>query len=453
MDLIKPTLILAVIITLIMLIINGLIIISEKDIRYKHTFEFWLTYLVYFIYEVLSHDASPEIIALVTVIWIWRTRTIVRILSDVSGANLAKSWHTGLFLGAYTFSFMMAILGREFAFFTVPVAFANFAICIDVINRTRLKLKANKEYKVPHVLLLLNILVIGMHFLDYPFLRFVPEFAVYAYMVVLINVIVMAVVLPSVTILDLEREHKNKLEDTLSMRMRQLEEKSRLSTLGQMTTGIFPQFNDPLSIISSRTTELRHKVYNNEMEKETLIKSLNQIEETSERMTRVIHSLKKFGRDSRTAPFEMVPIATIVEDTLSYCVDRFQHAGILLDVEPYPVKSIECRSSQISQVILNLLVNSFEAVQETRYAWTRISFEEGATTIRLRVTDSGNGIQEQVRIRMMEPFFTTKLTSGTGLGLSIARRITEEHHGKIFYDDTSINTSFVVELPYRQSSI
>lgn len=452
MDFIKPTIFLAVSITLIMLVINGLILISERNSRYKHTFIFWCSYLAYFGYEALTQDSSHYVIAGATFFWIWRTMTIGRILSDVAGENVSMPWHTLLFVGAYTFSIMLAFLGREFVVFTIPVAVAHFVICFDLINRTKHKLLRKKSFSIPHILLLLNVLVIGVHFLDYPFLRFKPEFAVYAYMIVLLNVIVMAVVLPAVTILDLEGEHKKKLEDTLSMRMKQLEERSKLSALGEMTTGIFPEFNDPLSIISHRTSELRHKVFTDQVEKEALIKSLNQIEATSERMSRVIHSLKKFGRDSKSSPLEMVAVATVVEDTLSYCVDRFQHAGILLDVEPYPVKNVECRSSQISQVLLNLLVNSFEAIQETRYAWIRISFEEKPTTIRIRVTDSGTGIQEQVRAKMMEPFFTTKVTGGNGLGLSIAKSIIEEHRGKLFYDESSINTSFVIEMPYRQSS-
>lgn len=453
MELLKPILYLSILTTILMIVINGLIYLSEKNRRYIHTFEFWCAYLFYFAISYFTEGYDPHVVALSTFVWIWRTRCIAIMLGDISDESLFKSWHTLMFAGAYTFGVLLAFAGTNFTIYTILPSLANFIIGLDIIKQTAFNLKKRGKIQMPHKLLLFTVFIISVHLLDYPFIRYENAYASFGFMVVLFTTIMMAILLPSVTILDLERVHKQKLEETLSKRMKQLEERSKLSALGEMTTGIFPEFNDPLSIISHRTSELRHKIFNDQVEKEAVLKSLNQIEATSERMSRVIHSLKKFGRDSKSSPLEMVAVASVVEDTLSYCVDRFQHAGILLDVEPYPVKNIECRSSQISQVLLNLLMNSFEAIQETRYAWIRISFEEGPTTIRIRLTDSGTGIQEQVRAKMFEPFFTTKVTGGNGLGLSIARSIIEEHQGKIFYDESSINTSFVVELPYRQSSI
>jgi signal transduction histidine kinase len=67
---------------------------------------------------------------------------------------------------------------------------------------------------------------------------------------------------------------------------------------------------------------------------------------------------------------------------------------------------------------------------------------------KISVTDSGEGIGPEVLEKIMMPFFTTKeVGKGTGLGLSISKGIIEDHKGKLYYDPTNPNTSFVIELP------
>ena len=102
----------------------------------------------------------------------------------------------------------------------------------------------------------------------------------------------------------------------------------------------------------------------------------------------------------------------------------------------------------MGQVLLNLINNSFDAIQGQESAWIRIHGQSSGGKFILRVSDSGSGIPDEVVDKMMNPFFTTKpVGKGTGLGLSVARGLINEHGGELSYELFEGHTSFVIELP------
>ncbi len=112
---------------------------------------------------------------------------------------------------------------------------------------------------------------------------------------------------------------------------------------------------------------------------------------------------------------------------------------------------INCVAEQISQVLLNLLNNAFDAVMDgppDKRRWVRVDIDLTGENVQLKVTDCGDGISAEVQMKLMQPFFTTKGTGkGTGLGLSISKGIVEKHGGQLFYNRESKNTCFVISLP------
>jgi C4-dicarboxylate-specific signal transduction histidine kinase len=105
------------------------------------------------------------------------------------------------------------------------------------------------------------------------------------------------------------------------------------------------------------------------------------------------------------------------------------------------------RRVQISQVLLNLISNSFDAVVEQSDRWIELKVVAGPQQIELSVADSGPTIPADVRARLFEPFFTTKFgNKGTGLGLSISRGIAEDHGGSLRLDEGP-TTRFLLNLP------
>lgn len=138
---------------------------------------------------------------------------------------------------------------------------------------------------------------------------------------------------------------------------------------------------------------------------------------------------------------------------MAFCRERFKHHGIELSLESTTSEfAVECRPTQISQAILNLLNNAFDAVENLAEKWVRVSVKDMGVALTVAVTDSGKGIPKNIRNKILQPFFTTKeVGKGTGLGLSISRGIVAGHGGQLFIDASAPNTSFVIRLPKRQN--
>jgi C4-dicarboxylate-specific signal transduction histidine kinase len=169
----------------------------------------------------------------------------------------------------------------------------------------------------------------------------------------------------------------------------------------------------------------------------------------SSRIVTIINGLRAFTRDGSNDPLEFVSIQKIIEDTLVFCRGNFKSQGIELMVDKVPEDlQVYARPVQISQVLLNLLNNSYDAASEATEKWIRIVVQVTDSHLEMRVIDSGSGVAPELRSQLFQSFFTTKpVGKGTGLGLNIARTILTSHGGEIFLDESASDTTFVVRLP------
>ncbi len=227
------------------------------------------------------------------------------------------------------------------------------------------------------------------------------------------------------------------------------EQAEKMAVLGEMSSGIAHEINNPLAIIRGKTQLIERDLSTGFGSPETLSRNVTVIRETVDRITKIIRGLQNFARDGRQDPFVLEPVSTIIEDTLNLCHTRFKNNGIAIHIDSYPSGlEVECRSIQISQVLLNLMNNAFDAVYNLPEKWVRISVTSSESRIRIRVTDSGAGIPIELHEKIVRPFFTTKpVGKGTGLGLSISYGIVRSHGGSLVVDSNSKNTSFLMELP------
>jgi C4-dicarboxylate-specific signal transduction histidine kinase len=257
------------------------------------------------------------------------------------------------------------------------------------------------------------------------------------------------------------KEMNANLEKTVEERTRELVEaqaslvhSGRMSALGEMSAGIAHEINNPLAMIAGKARKLRRLVDAPEFNTGEALESLNVIDNTVQRITKVIKGLKGFTRDGDADPFELCGVRAIVLETLEFCASRFQAQGVELRVPEIPEEwKVSVRSTQISQVILNLLNNAFDAVSaESDPRWVELSITKEDNRYLMFVTDSGPGIPDHVREKIMRPFFTTKEAgAGTGLGLSISRKIMEAHGGSLTLDPNPKPTKFIVCLPITQA--
>jgi C4-dicarboxylate-specific signal transduction histidine kinase len=223
-----------------------------------------------------------------------------------------------------------------------------------------------------------------------------------------------------------------------------------MSALGEMASGIAHEINNPLSIIIMQTTNLLRKCQINELDQAGLEEGLFRITTTTKRVAKVVKGLSAISRNSQNDPIEQVNIANVIQETISLCLEKFKSNSVELiqDISKENELIIIGHSSQIMQVILNLLNNAFDAVLPLQEKWIEIKAYSTDKLVGIKVIDSGHGISDQLLLKIMQPFFTTKNPGkGTGLGLSISKGIIDDHHGQFYYQKNSHNTCFVFELP------
>jgi C4-dicarboxylate-specific signal transduction histidine kinase len=225
-----------------------------------------------------------------------------------------------------------------------------------------------------------------------------------------------------------------------------------MASLGEMAGGIAHEINNPLSIILGYASKISRQLSKPIPEIDSLISDIEKIKETTKRISKIINGLKTFSRSGENDMFLDVSVKTIIEDSLGLCQEKFKLFGVDIILEEIPDLFFECRATQISQILVNLFNNAFDAISVLSTKWIRIEIIELTDhRLQIAVTDSGGGISEANVAKIMQPFFTTKeVGKGTGLGLSISLGIAQDHGGILKIDSSSKNTRFVLELPLKQ---
>lgn len=246
-------------------------------------------------------------------------------------------------------------------------------------------------------------------------------------------------------------------QETIVQQQQALISSAKMSSLGEMAGGIAHEINTPLAVIGMRVEQLEECVTDGSLQSDDLLNGLNVIKITTARIAKIISGLRFFARDGKSAPTQMTPVNSIVADTLSFCQERFANHGVSIELKnnlDYSTE-IDCRSVEISQVLLNLLNNAYDAIESsTSKKWVGIEIHDRDQYVEINVIDSGPGIPKEIQEKIMQPFFTTKeIGKGTGLGLSISKGVIQSHNGKFFLDIEAKNTCFVILLPKNQSDI
>ncbi len=236
----------------------------------------------------------------------------------------------------------------------------------------------------------------------------------------------------------------------------QLLNSAKMSSLGQMAAGMAHEINNPLAIIKGQAQLLEVRAESGQVTVEDLRISAGKIAQTVDRIAKIIQGLRSFSRDSKGDPFSPTPLASLLDGALDLCQTRFKNHGVeLRRPATLPDCVLDCRASEIIQVLLNLLNNGFDAAlsRDQEVKWVSLGFEDLGETVTILVMDSGPGIAPEVQGRLMTPFFTTKgVGKGTGLGLSISKGLAESHGGRLELMGGATHTCFRLALPKKQRS-
>lgn len=226
---------------------------------------------------------------------------------------------------------------------------------------------------------------------------------------------------------------------------------SKMAAIGEMAGGIAHEINNPLMIISSYNRQIKKNIDLGTLNREQILKHNEKIDQTITRITNIITSLKRVSRDSSNEDYLPVSIAEIINDVLPLCREKFLTSGIeiKIDLGAKEFNSlVVCSRVQLSQVLLNLMNNAYDAIEFSDNPWLEIKCEVFNDKVKIIIIDSGKGIPASIKDKIFQPFFSTKEPGkGTGLGLSISKTIITRHNGQIYLDSSYNYTRFVIELP------
>jgi PAS domain S-box-containing protein len=245
--------------------------------------------------------------------------------------------------------------------------------------------------------------------------------------------------------------HSKQQETKIATQHEALMHRERVAALGSMLAGVAHELNNPLAVVMAQT-ELLAETTNDEKTRERAQKILKPVERCS-RIIRTFLALARH-RDTRKSNVDIEDLISDVRELLEYQF-RANEIDITVVIEPdFP--EIWGDGDQISQVLLNLLINSQQALMEIDQDRSIIIevVTANENKVRVIVSDNGPGIPESIRSRVFEPFFTTKPEGqGTGLGLSFCQNVADSHSGTIEIDrGVSSGSRITFELPIGEAT-
>jgi two-component system, NtrC family, sensor kinase len=226
----------------------------------------------------------------------------------------------------------------------------------------------------------------------------------------------------------------------------QLTEYEKYAALAQLALGAAHEINNPLlGILSHLDLEL-----NATLDPEQRL----EIEQCIAGARRISATLRGLVNYARPGPLVLskINIHPLASDTIAFIEHQPMLRGKqLMNEVPADLPYIRADANQLSQVLMNLLLNAAEATQEGGKITISASKLAYVDMIEIRVTDTGHGIPPDVLAHVFEPFFTTKRGRGTGLGLSICHAYVRSHNGEIRVDSViDHGTTVTLTLPIRQ---
>jgi len=232
-------------------------------------------------------------------------------------------------------------------------------------------------------------------------------------------------------------------------RMQQeLEESRRLELVGRLVSGVAHELNNPLSAILTLSEQLQDE------DSTHVSGEVRVIHEQARRARAIVRDLLQVVRVQAPHARAVIDVRTVVQCALDGTATRPEAKTVAVRVAaPDAACLAELEEGALEQVITNLVVNAMQATPAGGVV--SVDVQSSETRVSVQVRDMGSGIDEAIRARLFEPFFTTRAPGkGTGLGLAVSRAIVERHGGTLVAHTSAPGSgaTFLVQLPRVQSA-
>ena len=223
----------------------------------------------------------------------------------------------------------------------------------------------------------------------------------------------------------------------------QIAQADKLAALGELSAGVAHEINNPLGIILGYT-QLMLK------EESEFEEDLKTIEKHVKNCKDVVSNLLSFSRKG-SGKMEHVNIHNMLDGVVNFLKSHADFRKVQIQLRLWKKESlwVEGNEQELSQVVLNLMINACHAIKDTPDGFIELVTQKKNAHMLIHIRDNGTGIAKQHIPRIFDPFFTTKpVGQGTGLGLSVGYGIIRHHQGKIMAANRkSRGAQFTIRLP------
>jgi len=235
-------------------------------------------------------------------------------------------------------------------------------------------------------------------------------------------------------------------------------EQARLAQMGLMASGIAHEINNPLAVIQTRLnlalkglSQLLSSGNSSQIDEQLkkVQDSLMKAQSMGERIKKIVNSMRLLARDASHEEFQELSWKRVWSEVEPIFEGKIKEAQVSVELVGDAWEQVFNGSlTSLAQVLSNAVSNSLQAIRSLELRWIKLNAQMIESRIKLEIQDSGAGIPESIRDKLMTPFFTTKEPGqGTGLGLSISRKIIENHGGQFYFDHNQKHTTLVIEIP------
>lgn len=225
-------------------------------------------------------------------------------------------------------------------------------------------------------------------------------------------------------------------------------ESAKFQSLGQMASNLAHDINNPLFTIQGKLHQMRNLLYRDQLDLASCDRIIENVESTILRLSQIVKGISTFARQGKGDQMVSIRVQDLIESNMIIADDRLKKNNITLKLDIDQTINVICYPSFISQVLLNLINNSIDALEASEVKIIEVEAFSANEWVEIHIRDTGPGIPKEIEGKIFEPFFTTKkFGKGTGLGLSISKGLVDAHDGEIFHTIEKDKTTFVVRLP------
>jgi PAS domain S-box-containing protein len=251
---------------------------------------------------------------------------------------------------------------------------------------------------------------------------------------------------------DVTEQHRAEMETQLLRQ--ELAHYSRVETVSALTASIAHELNQPLAAILSNAQAALRLMRGGSLDLKELREILDDIVADDNRAAAVIRSVRSLLKKDECESHPLL-LNDLITDVLPIVRNDALIKGVSITLDlSSPMPPVKGNRIQLQQVILNLVINAFEAIEASEgHRNLVIRTRQGEGTMILDVSDSGPGIPSDKIVSIFEPFVTTK-TTGLGIGLPLSRSIVTAHEGRLWAENNSEGgATFHMALPVAELSL